>query len=42
LFTAAALDLISVRGTGIAEVVSFLTPEIFPAFGLAMELPGES
>lgn len=37
-FTAAALDLISVRGTGIAEVVSFLTPAIFPRFGLPMEI----
>jgi RNA polymerase sigma-70 factor (ECF subfamily) len=38
VFTAAALDLIAVRGTDIAEVVSFLTPKVFPRFGLQMEL----
>jgi RNA polymerase sigma-70 factor (TIGR02960 family) len=38
VFTAAALDLIAVRGTSIAEVVSFLTPTVFPRFGLKMEL----
>jgi len=38
VFTAAALDLIAVRGTGIAEVVSFLTPKVFRRFGLQMEL----
>jgi RNA polymerase sigma-70 factor (ECF subfamily) len=39
VFTAAALDLVALRGAGIAEVVSFLTPAIFPTFGLAMSLP---
>jgi RNA polymerase sigma-70 factor (ECF subfamily) len=38
LFTAAALDLIAVRGTGIDEVVSFLTPAVFPRFGLSGKL----
>jgi RNA polymerase sigma-70 factor (ECF subfamily) len=38
VFTAAALDLIAVRGASIAEVVSFLTPTVFPRFGLPMEL----
>jgi RNA polymerase sigma-70 factor (ECF subfamily) len=38
VFTAAALDLVAVRGTRIAEVVSFLTPGIFRMFGLKMEL----
>ncbi|MEU3165385.1 sigma-70 family RNA polymerase sigma factor [Streptosporangium sp. NPDC006930] len=34
---ATGLDLLTLRGTRIAEIVSFLTPEIFPMFGL----PGE-
>jgi len=38
VFTAVALDLVAVRGTMIAEVVSFLAPEIFPRFGLDLEL----
>jgi hypothetical protein len=38
VFTAAALDLSTVRSTSIAEVVSFLTPTVFPRFGLRMEL----
>lgn len=38
VFTAAALDLIAVRGTSIAEVVSFLTPAVFPSFGLPLEI----
>ncbi len=38
VFTAAALDVIAVRGTSIAEVVSFLNPAVFPRFGLPMEL----
>lgn len=38
VFTAAALDLIALRGTRIAEVVSFLTPTVFPRFGLQTEL----
>ena len=42
VFTAAALDLVAVRGTGVAEVVSFLTPAVFPTFGLPMELARDS
>jgi RNA polymerase sigma-70 factor (TIGR02960 family) len=38
VFTAVALDLVAIRGTRIAEVVSFLTPEIFRMFGLKVEL----
>ncbi|WBB68296.1 sigma-70 family RNA polymerase sigma factor [Micromonospora sp. WMMD812] len=38
VFVAAALDLVALRGSRIAEVVSFLTPGIFPMFGLGMEL----
>lgn len=38
VFTAAALDLIAVRDTRVAEVVSFLAPELFPGFGLATEI----
>jgi RNA polymerase sigma-70 factor (TIGR02960 family) len=35
---AVALDLLVLRGTRIAEVVSFLTPEIFGMFGLPAEI----
>ncbi|MFI2710709.1 sigma-70 family RNA polymerase sigma factor [Micromonospora sp. NPDC018662] len=40
-FTAVALDLVAVRGARIAEVVSFLDPGIFPAFGLPAALGPE-
>ncbi len=40
VYVAAGLDLLAPRGTRIAEVVSFLTPEIFPAFGLPAEIAG--
>ena len=39
VFRAAALDVIALRDDQIAEVVSFLTPEIFTAFGLTETLP---
>nr|MDT0658536.1 sigma-70 family RNA polymerase sigma factor [Micromonospora sp. DSM 115978] len=38
-YVAAGLDLVALRGARIAEVVSFLRPEIFPAFGLPERLP---
>ncbi|WP_442931155.1 sigma-70 family RNA polymerase sigma factor [Micromonospora sp. NBC_00389] len=38
VFTAAALDVVALRGTMIAEVVSFLTPETLRMCGLGMEL----
>ncbi|WP_436760174.1 sigma-70 family RNA polymerase sigma factor [Streptosporangium sp. V21-05] len=38
VYVALGLDLLAPRGTRIAEVVSFLTPEIFPAFGLPTEI----
>ncbi|MEV4624940.1 sigma-70 family RNA polymerase sigma factor [Micromonospora sp. NPDC049523] len=38
-FVAAGLDLVEFRGTKIAEVVSFLLPEIFGRFGLPDEVP---
>jgi RNA polymerase sigma-70 factor (ECF subfamily) len=37
-FVAAGLDLVALRGDRIAEVVSYLQPEIFPSFGLPEEL----
>jgi hypothetical protein len=40
-YVAAGLDLLELRGTQIAEVVSFLQPEIFAAFGLPAEVPGD-
>jgi RNA polymerase sigma-70 factor (ECF subfamily) len=40
-YEAAALDVVALRGARIAEVVSFLTPEVFPAFGLAERLPAD-
>ncbi|WP_371785894.1 sigma-70 family RNA polymerase sigma factor [Streptosporangium subroseum] len=37
-YVASGLDLLALRGTKIAEVVSFLTPEIFALFGLPDEI----
>ncbi|MET8777724.1 sigma-70 family RNA polymerase sigma factor [Nocardia sp. NPDC004654] len=39
VFAAMALDVVAVREGRIAEVVSFLEPELFPSFGLPVELP---
>lgn len=39
VFVAAGLDLVEFRGTKIAEVMSFLMPEIFDRFGLPDEVP---
>jgi RNA polymerase sigma-70 factor (TIGR02960 family) len=38
VYVAAGLDLLTLHGGQIAGVVSFLTPEIFPMFGLPMDL----
>ncbi|WP_412769038.1 sigma-70 family RNA polymerase sigma factor [Micromonospora zamorensis] len=38
VFTAAALDVVALRGDRIAEVVSFLTPETLPMCGLPSQL----
>ncbi|MFD4369132.1 sigma-70 family RNA polymerase sigma factor [Rhodococcus sp. NPDC058521] len=40
-FVALALDLLAVRGGRIAEVVSFLTPEIFTMFDLPEEIEAD-
>jgi RNA polymerase sigma-70 factor, ECF subfamily len=37
---AMALDVLALRGERVAEVVSFLTPRVFPSFGLPEELAG--
>ncbi len=40
-YVAAVLDVLTLDGAGIAEVTAFVTPEIFPRFGLPEELaPG--
>ncbi|MEU4829453.1 sigma-70 family RNA polymerase sigma factor [Streptosporangium sp. NPDC023615] len=41
-YVAAGLDLLEVRGTGVSEVVSFLMPDLFAAFGLPDEIAGRS
>jgi RNA polymerase sigma-70 factor (ECF subfamily) len=38
VYIAAGLDVLQLRGTKIAEVVSFLMPEIFAMFGLPDEI----
>ena len=38
-FAAAALDVITFEGDLITEITAFVTPEIFPRFGLPAELP---
>jgi RNA polymerase sigma-70 factor (ECF subfamily) len=38
-FTPAALDVLTFSGTEIVEITAFVTPEIFPRFGLPEELP---
>jgi RNA polymerase sigma-70 factor (ECF subfamily) len=37
-FLAIALDVLTLRGTRIADVTAFRTPEVFPRFGLPAEL----
>jgi RNA polymerase sigma-70 factor (ECF subfamily) len=37
-YLAAVLDVLTIRGTQIAAVTAFLKPEIFPRFGLPLEL----
>jgi RNA polymerase sigma-70 factor (ECF subfamily) len=37
-FLAIALDVLTLRGTRIADVTAFRTPEVFPRFGLPSEL----
>ena len=36
------LDVLELRGRRIAEVTGFVTPEVFPRFGLPDELPRAS
>ena len=38
-YVAAVLDVLSLSGGRIAEVTGFVTPEVFPRFGLPEELP---
>nr|WP_184829727.1 sigma-70 family RNA polymerase sigma factor [Jiangella mangrovi] len=40
-FVAAALDLLAVDGVRVAEVTSFLMPELFADFGLPAEIPDD-
>ena len=41
LYVAAGLDLLALRGAKIAEVVSFLDAELFPMFGLPVEISND-
>ena len=41
-YVAAVLDVLTLDGAGIAEVTAFVTPEIFPRFGLPEELAPSS
>jgi RNA polymerase sigma-70 factor (TIGR02960 family) len=41
-FVAAALDLLALDGDRVAEVTSFLMPEVFAEFGLPAELPDDA
>jgi RNA polymerase sigma-70 factor (ECF subfamily) len=38
VYTAHVLEVVSLRGDRISDIVSFLSPESFPAFGLPLEL----
>jgi RNA polymerase sigma-70 factor (ECF subfamily) len=38
-YVAAVLDVLSLRGARIAEVTGFVTPDVFPRFGLPEEVP---
>jgi RNA polymerase sigma-70 factor (ECF subfamily) len=38
VFTAHVLEVVTLRGDRISEIVSFMSPESFPAFGLPLEL----
>ena len=37
----AALDVLTLEGTLIKEITAFVTPELFPRFGLPPELPAD-
>jgi RNA polymerase sigma-70 factor (ECF subfamily) len=39
-FAAAVLDVLTLDGNRISEITAFMTPAIFPSFGLPDELPG--
>ncbi|MBZ2196707.1 sigma-70 family RNA polymerase sigma factor [Occultella gossypii] len=41
-YAAAGLDVLTLRGPMVAGVVSFLSPELFPLFGLPLDLPDRS
>jgi RNA polymerase sigma-70 factor (ECF subfamily) len=40
--TATAMDVLTLEGDRIKEITAFITPEIFPRFGLATELDQSS
>ena len=40
-YAAAAIDVLTLEGALIKEITAFVSPELFPAFGLPPELPAD-